>query len=52
MPFQRPFPNRYSEVAPAVRDFRAAVLDVAKGTKATGMEKPLGMLDKNHLVKL
>ena len=41
--FRRPFQlpaveqrpgTRYSEVAPAVRDFRAAVLDVAKGTKA------------------
>eukprot|EP00434_Breviolum_minutum_P033267 symbB.v1.2.029438.t1/scaffold3213.1/size61021/3 len=31
---QRPG-TRYSEVAPAVRDFRAAVLDVAKGTKVT-----------------
>lgn len=48
---QRPG-TRYSEVAPAVRDFRAAVLDVAKGTKATGMEKLLGRLDKKHLVKL
>lgn len=28
-------PLKYSEVAPAVRDFRAAVLDVAKGTKVT-----------------